>query len=110
MLDTSYSTIRLNYTDIRKYDHEVKSSSGVYRSRMVTIPRILKFGGTGFLILELVNSVYRKESLNSGNTPLTLGIAAAVGATGFIWEAIRKKQESTGKKYRVEYIRMNSIK
>jgi hypothetical protein len=106
-LDTTYSTIRLHFTEIRKFDYDVKTSYGKKGKSGISIPRMMKLAGIGYIVLEGVNSAYRKESLSDGNKPVTLAVAAGVAAAGFIWDGIKKRQEVAGGKYRVEYIRMS---
>ena len=107
-LDTTYTTIRLHFSEIRKFDYDVKTAYGKKGKSGISIPRMMKLGGVGYIILELVNTAYRKESLSAGNKPVSLGIAAGVAAAGFIWDGIKKRQEMAGGKYRVEYIRMTT--
>jgi hypothetical protein len=96
----------MHFTEIRKFDYKVKTSYGMKGSGGVTIPRIMKIGGLGYILLESVNTLYRKESFTDGNKPVSMGIAAGVAAAGFIWDGIRKRNEEAGGKYKVEYIRM----
>lgn len=105
-LDTTYTTIQLHFTEIRKFDYKVKTSYGMKGGGGVTLPRLMKIGGIGYVLLESVNTIYRKESFTEGNKPVSLGIAAGVAAAGFIWDGIRKRNDEAGGKYKVEYIRM----
>jgi hypothetical protein len=70
-----------------------------------TLPIIMIAGGTGYIILELVNTVYRKESLNEGNKLVSLGIAAGIAATGLVIQTVNNRKDKVGNKYKVHYIR-----
>ncbi|HTE28137.1 hypothetical protein [Flavitalea sp.] len=70
-----------------------------------TLPIIMIAGGTGYIILELVNTVYRKESLNEGNKLLSLGIAAGIAGTGILLQTLNNRKDKVGNKYKVHYVR-----
>ena len=70
-----------------------------------TLPIIMIAGGTGYIVLELVNTVYRKESLNEGNKLLSLGIAAGIAATGIFLQTMNNRKDKVGNKYKVVYVR-----
>jgi hypothetical protein len=65
----------------------------------------MKIGGVGFIILELVNSTYRKESLSENNKAVPLAIAAGVAATGFAITYFQNKSDKAGGKYKVVYVK-----
>jgi hypothetical protein len=65
----------------------------------------MKLGGVGFLVLELVNTGYRKESITANNKLLPLGIAAGVAATGFAITYFQNKSDKAGGKYKVIYVK-----
>jgi hypothetical protein len=67
-------------------------------------------GGIGFIVLELVNTAYRKEKLNSGNKLTVLGTAAAVALGGFLIEYLKDKSDKAGGKYKVVYVNRNSLR
>lgn len=108
ILDTLFYTLALHYTDIRIYNYKVQRSRDRGGSSMM--PRLLQLGGTGYIILELVNTAYRKESLSDNKKLTGLGVAALVAAAGFFWQHQKQKALVSGKNYRVEYIQMGSIK
>lgn len=108
MLDTLFYTLVLHYTDIRVFNYKVKRSRD--RGGSSLAPTLLQLGGTGYILLELVNTAYRKESLSDNKKLTGLGVAALVAAAGFFWQHQKQKSQVAGKQYRVEYIKMGSIK
>ena len=68
-------------------------------------------GGTAFIVLELVNTAYRKESLSDGNKITVMAIAAGVAVTGIVWKHLQKRSNSSDpKKYKVIYVNMAAKK
>jgi hypothetical protein len=65
----------------------------------------MKVGGVAFLVLELVNTGYRKESISADNKLLPLGIAAGVAATGFAITYFQNRSDKAGGKYKVVYVK-----
>ena len=105
-LDTLVYTIRLHYQEIRGFSYGIsRPGAGGGRSSGL-IPSVLMAGGAGFIILELVNTAYRGESLSDGNKLTLLAIAAGVAATGFLWKQLQKRSSRAGKKYKVIYVNM----
>ena len=105
-LDTIIHTIRLHYQEIRAFYY---AGSGSGRKRSYgggLLKSIMMIGGTGFIVLELVNTAYRGESLSDGNKLTVLGIAAAVAATGFLWQHLQNRKTNAVKKYKVVYVDM----
>ena len=113
-LDTVVYTIGLDYREIAKFNYTSHTGpGGAPRSRgasQLLIPRILTIGGTGYVLLELINGVYRKESLNDSRRLTALGIAAGVAASGIAWTTIARKRDRAGKKYQVIYVDMTTTK
>lgn len=110
VLDTVVFEVPVYYRDLFKFEYKShKGPSGESRRTgfsEVTIPRIMTIGGAGYLILELVNSAYRKESLSDGNKLTGLAIASGVAAGGVIWSTILRRNDRAGGKYKVVYIKM----
>ena len=107
-LDTIVYTIKLHYKDIHSYHYAAARLAASRGRKGGLLQNILMIGGTGFIIIELVNTAYRKESLSDDNKLTALGIAAAVAATGFLWRYLQIKQNKPGKKYRVIYVNMGT--
>ena len=74
------------------------------------IQQIMIIGGTGFIVLELVNTLYRGESLSDGNKLTVMAIAAGIAATGMLWKHLQSRGEKSGKKYKVIYVDMSAKK
>ena len=105
-LDTIVYTIRLHYQEIRTFFY-TSNKPGAGRNRGGgLLQNVLIAGGAGFIVLELVNTAYRGESLSDDNKLTLLAIAAGVAATGFLWKQLQKKNSNAGKKYKVIYVNM----
>lgn len=104
-LDTLVYTIRLHYQEIRGFSYAIDRPGGG-RNSSGLLPSVMIAGGAGFIVLELVNTAYRGESLNEGNKLTLLAIAAGVAATGLLWKHLKKRNSGAGKKYKVIYVSM----
>jgi hypothetical protein len=105
-LDTFNYTIGLNFRDIEKFNYTSQYTWGRKKGfSVITLPRLMMIGGTGFVALELINSAYRKESLNEDGKLLSLGIGAAVAVAGYTIQRLQKQNNKAGKKYKVVYVR-----
>ncbi|HEX5027152.1 MAG TPA: hypothetical protein VFV68_17855 [Agriterribacter sp.] len=106
-LDTINYTITVDYREIKKFNYTKNYVWGHKKGfASVTLPAIMIIGGTGFIVLELVNTAYRHESLNDGNKLASLGIAAGIAATGFLIKGIQTHSDKVGGKYKVVYMHM----
>lgn len=113
-LDTIFHTIRLHYEEIQAFLY-IGSKSGRGAGRRQSngvglLQNILIVGGSGFIVLELVNTAYRGESLSDGNKLTLLAVAAGVAVTGFLWQRLQNRSSNAGKKYKVIYVSMSSKK
>jgi hypothetical protein len=105
-LDTVSYTIGVDYHQVKTFHYTSQYTWGRKRGfAEVTIPRLMRVGGVGFLILELVNTAYRKESLTANNKLVPLGIAAGVAATGFAITYFQNRSDKAGGKYKVVYVK-----
>jgi hypothetical protein len=105
-LDTMTYTFGIDYHNIKTFHFTSQYTWGRKRGfAQITLPRLMKIGGTGFLILELVNTGYRKESISADNKLLPLGIAAGVAATGFAISYFQNRSDKAGGKYKVVYVK-----
>jgi hypothetical protein len=109
-LDTVVYTIRLHYQEIRKWLYETNRSGGGTRRGGGLIQQIMIVGGIGFIVLEVVNTIYRGESFSDGNKLTAMGIAAGVVATALLWKHLQNRGERKGKKYKVIYVKMSGKK
>jgi len=105
-LDTMSYTLGIDYREIKKFQFTSQYTWGRKRGfASVTIPALMKLGGVGFLVLELVNTGYRKESITANNKILPLGIAAGVAAAGFAITYFQNRSDKAGGKYKVVYVK-----
>ena len=106
IVDTVSYRIGLDYREIKTFHYTGDYTWGRKRGfAQITLPKLMKIGGIGFIILELVNSTYRKESLSENNKALPLAIAAGVAATGFAITYFQNKSDKAGGKYKVVYVK-----
>lgn len=105
-LDTFVYTIGLDYREIEKFNYTSQYTWGRKRGfAVVTLPKLMMIGGTGYVLLELINTGYRRESLNEDGKLLSLGIGAAVAAAGYTIQRVTREHNKVGKKYKVVYVR-----
>lgn len=105
-VDTMSYTIGIDYHEIKTFHYTGDYSWGRKKGfTSVTLPRLMKIGGVGFIALELFNSTYRKESLSENNKILPLSIAAGVAAAGFAITYFQNKSDKAGGKYKVVYVK-----
>ena len=109
-LDTIVYTIRMHYQEIRQYLYTTNRSGASRRRGGGMIQQIMIIGGTGFIVLELVNTLYRGESLSDGNKLTVMAIAAGIAATGMLWKHLQSRGEKSVKKYKVIYVDMSAKK
>ena len=108
MVDTLFYTFGIDYRNISEF-YFTRQYDPLMRKRgftQTTLPAILIIGGTGFIALELINTVYRKEALNAKGKLASLGIAAAVAGTGVVLQSINRGKDKVGKRYKVYYIKI----
>ncbi len=109
-LDTMVYTIGFSYKLIKKFNYEYNYIGSRKKGwSQVSLPKLMIIGGLGFMGLELVNTAYRKEALNSGNKLESMGIAAAVAGTGLLWEHLKSRRNKVGGKYKAVYIKAGSL-
>ena len=106
-LDTVVHTIGLHYTEISQFFFSGGAGSSTRKRgfAQVSIPRLMVLGGSAFIVLELVNTVYRKESLNQDNKITSLAIAGAIAGAGFLWQQLQQQSTKAGGKFKVIYVK-----
>lgn len=109
-IDTLIYTMGIYYGQIKKFEFAGNDVAGRRKGFLsFTAPKLLIIGGIGFLSLELINTAYRRESITEGNKLTSLGIAAGVAATGFIWNYLNNSRNKVGGKYKIVYVKANAI-
>jgi hypothetical protein len=106
-IDTLFHTFGFDYRNItafyfsRQFD-AIKRKRGFVQT---TLPGILIIGGSGFIVLELVNTIYRKEKLNEKGKLTSIGVAAGIAGLGVVLQTINSRKDKVGNKYKVYYIK-----
>lgn len=110
VVDTFRYTIGIPYDHIAKFNYTRNYTWGGKRGfAQVVLPKLMMIGGVGFVALELVNTAYRKESLNEGNKLQSMGIALGVAAAGWIISERKERNLKVGKKFKVVYVKAKSL-
>jgi hypothetical protein len=104
-LDTVIHTLGVHYTEINQFYFSKGGSSRKKGFAVITLPKLMIIGGVGFIVLELVNTAYRGESINEHNKLPSLAIAAGVAATGLLWQQLQKQKTKAGGKFTVVYVK-----
>jgi hypothetical protein len=105
-LDTVQYIIGFDYHEIKSFHFTSQYTWGRKRGFVqITLPRLMKIAGIGYLALDLINSAYRKESISANNKLPSLGIAAAVAAAGFAIPYFQDRADKAGGKYKVVYVK-----
>lgn len=93
----------IHYKDMRMMVYEKRRSFGFIRSGTIFI-----IGGLGYAGLNLINGQYLNEPTGSKDNVKKLGIAFGVAGAGFLLKYLNNRSQRNHKKYRIEYIRMNT--
>lgn len=110
-LDTLVYTIGIDYREINRFNYTKQYKWGGKRGFVqVALPKIMMIAGVGFIILESVNTIYRKESFNEDGKLAALGVAAGVAVAGYLWERMQERSNKAGGKYKVVYIKAADLK
>lgn len=111
VVDTFVYTIGVLYSNIKQFNYGKNYSWGGRRGFVqVFVPKLMMLGGAGFVVLELVNTAYRGDSLDNPKKLTALGIAAGVAVAGWLIEKSKERNKKVGRKYKVVYIKANTLK
>lgn len=109
VLDTFIYTIGIDYRQIKQFNYQKNYSWGGRKGFVqVYVPKLMIIGGIGFVVLEAVNTIHRKESFNDGKKLGAMGIAAGIAAAGWLIESSKARAKKVGRKYKVVYIKAKS--
>lgn len=110
ILDTVRYTIGIDYREISLFNYGKNYKWGGKRGFVqVALPKIMMIGGMGFIVLETVNTLYRKESFNDDGKLISLGVAASVAVAGYLWQHWQDKSNQAGGKYKVVYVKAEDL-
>ncbi|HRE51830.1 MAG TPA: hypothetical protein PK339_10420 [Flavitalea sp.] len=109
-LDTLFYTTAIDYRNFQQFNYSSHTGlGGAPRQRgfsEVALPAIMIMGGFGYLTLESVNTLYRKESFNDKRKLTGMAVAAAAGGSGILMKKIGRNKNKVGRKFRVIYVNM----
>lgn len=97
--------IGVHYKDIDKLVIQTRQSFGYIKNGT-----LLMVGGLGYITLNLINGKYLKEPLTDPDNRKSIATALGVAGAGLLINRLRKYNNRNGKRYRVEYVRMNEGK
>jgi len=110
VVDTFRVTMGVLYTHIEKFNYKRMYTWGGKRGFSGDLlPRLMMIGGVGFTVLELVNTAYRRESLNEGNKLEAMGVALGVATTGWLISERKDRALKVGKKFNVVYVKAKTL-
>lgn len=105
-VDTLVFTFGLEYSQIKQWNYQRAYTWGGKRGFVqIYVPKIMMLGGAGFVVLELINTAYRGESLDDKNKLAALGIATGVAVAGWLIDKRKERAKKVGKKYKVVYVK-----
>lgn len=110
-IDTVLFTLGFDYREVAHFNFSSRYSPGFipgerrggFFARI--LPSLMMIGGTGYIILELVNGAYRNESVSANGKLSSLLTGAGVAAAGFTWSQLQKKKARGTPKYKVIYVK-----
>lgn len=110
-LDTIKFQVGMDYREIKRFNYAKNYVWGGKKGFVnVALPKIMMIGGVGFIILETVNTLYRKESFNDSGKLTSLGVAAGVALGGYLIQHFQDRSKDAGGKYKVVYIKAADLR
>jgi hypothetical protein len=95
----------VHYKHIRMMIFKERASLGFIRSGTIFI-----IGGLGYAALNIINAGYLRQSVKDKDNLEKLGIAGGVAGAGFLLKYLDNRSRRNHKKYKIEYIHMNTPK
>lgn len=103
IVDTvSSSVIPFHYKEIKRI--KIMSKRRFVRSK---IDRLLIYGGTGYLLLNIANGAYLGEEISTRKNLQSLGTALGAIAAGYLIRRFHRPDNFSRKKHRIVYVRMS---
>lgn len=110
VIDTITYIVGMDYRELSRFYYTRDNVLGRKKGfAVVTLPRLMMIGGTGFVLLEVINSLYRKESLNEHNKLPVLAAAAGVAVAGYFLQKMNNQKDKAGNRFQVMYVKAGSI-
>ncbi|MDF2191006.1 hypothetical protein [Paraflavitalea sp. CAU 1676] len=110
-LDTVVYHLGIDYREIKRYNYSDKYVWGGKKGFVqVALPKIMMIGGVGYIILESVNTIYRKESFSDDGKLLGMGIAAGIAVAGYLMQHYQDRNRDAGRRYKVVYVKAADVK
>ncbi|MEJ7738875.1 MAG: hypothetical protein WKF97_15735 [Chitinophagaceae bacterium] len=94
--------IGFHYKDIDMVIFENRASFGFIRNGALLI-----IGGLGYGMLNVLNGRYLDQPIGDAENRKSLAVAFGVAGAGYMMNRLHKFNNRNGKKYRVEYVRMD---
>lgn len=109
-IDTLTYVVGMDFRELSQFYYTRDNVLGRKKGfAVLTLPRLMMIGGTGFVLLELINTAYRKESLNDHNKLPVLATAAGVAVAGFLLQKMNNQKDKAGRRFQVVYVKAGSI-
>lgn len=96
-------SIPFHYKEI---DHIILPTLRRRNGYLATLGRMMQYGGFGYDVANVVNSIYYKDSFTSARNLRNVGIATAVGIGGTILKSRFGDIRRRTKRYRIVYVNM----
>jgi len=101
--DTAWSSI------VRVAIKNIKGVPNIKRSfEYIRDGSLIEIGAGGYILLNIINNLSHKEPLFGEQNAPRLGTAAGVFAVGLLLQLTRQPYITLGKRYHLDYIRLNS--
>ena len=68
--------------------------------------KLMMFGGAGYMILNVINSIYLKQPLTDPKNLTKMGLAASAFASGYIINRYFNANKNNGNRNKIEYVSM----
>jgi hypothetical protein len=110
-VDTFCYTIGVDYHEIQRFNYTSQYTWGRKRGFVqIGLPKLMMIGGAGYVLLELINTAYRNDSLTETKKLISLGIATGVALAGYTISRLQNRNNKAGKKYKVVYVKKEELK